>query len=140
MTTTPQHRSRRTKWAVRGALASLVALALAYLRCGSGLGLGGGGGQQDQGQEPAPVAAPPPEAAALRCQLRLDSGGLWMLSTTGQEQLTVGAAVTACKATGGADVVITGDARQGGWDELRAALQAAGVPSFVRGGGAPAPR
>jgi len=36
-------------------------------------------------------------------------------------------AVAACKATTGADVVVTGDAREGDWQELRAALEAAGV-------------
>ena len=41
-------------------------------------------------------------------------------------------AVTKCKKTSGADVVVTGDARQGDWDELRAALEAAGVAVYVK--------
>jgi hypothetical protein len=143
-------RPRRMRWVVRGALAALILMALAYLRCGgAGLGLGGGGGglgvakrsddePSKQGRplvsEPAPSNAPAPEP--VRCQLRLDGGGLWQLGATGQEQVAVAAAAAACKQAGGADVIVTGDARQGAWDELRAALDAAGVPSFVRGGGA----
>ena len=30
-------------------------------------------------------------------------------------------------------VTVTGDARQGDWDELRAALQAVGVKIYIRG-------
>jgi hypothetical protein len=141
---------RRTRWAVRGVLAALLLLALAYLRCGgSGLGFGGGGGEgvatrsADQPpptvkplvSEPSPATAPA-VAEPVRCQLRLDGAGLWQLGSTGQEQVAVAAAVAECKRAGGADVVVTGDARQGAWDELRAALDGEGVPSFVRGGGA----
>jgi hypothetical protein len=121
-----------------------------YLRCGGGgLGFGGGGGG---GSNPLGLLkeTPPPTTPAskdgedpaaskepLRCQLRLDSGGLWLLGATGQAQTDIAAAVASCKEAGGADVVVTGEARQGAWDELRAALDAAGIPSFVRGGGAP---
>jgi hypothetical protein len=42
-------------------------------------------------------------------------------------------AVTACKQTEGALITVTGDARQGDWDELRTALEQAGVPIFTRG-------
>lgn len=130
---------RRRRWAARGALAALLALGLAYLRCGAGLGLGGGGGATSQGTEVAPAPPPPPGPAVPRCQLRLDGGGLWILSATGPQQTSVAAAVTACQRTSGADVVVTGEARQGGWDELSRALERGGVPTFVRGAAA-APR
>jgi hypothetical protein len=42
-------------------------------------------------------------------------------------------AVAACKATEGALVTVTGDARQGDWDELKTALEAANVKIFTRG-------
>ncbi len=152
MTDPKQKHPRRVRWLARGLIVALIALAVIYLRCGgAGLGFGGGGG----GSSPVGLLKDPPspttlasskegedpsesrDAGALRCQLRLDSGGLWLLGATGQAQTDVAAAVSSCKVAGGADVVITGDARQGAWDELRAALDAAGVPSFVRGGGAP---
>jgi hypothetical protein len=41
-------------------------------------------------------------------------------------------AVDACKKLGAAEVVVTGDARQGAWDELKAAFEAAGVPVFLK--------
>ena len=42
-------------------------------------------------------------------------------------------AVAACKATDGALITVTGDARQGDWEELRAALEQSGVKIFTRG-------
>ncbi|MEZ4361160.1 MAG: hypothetical protein R3B48_13325 [Kofleriaceae bacterium] len=130
----------RSRWRWRAALLGGLAAVLAYLRCGNELGLGGGSGDSVGQRQEAPVTPPPVDAGALRCQLRLDGGGLWLLGSTGQALVEVPGAVESCKAAGGADVVITGEARQGAWEELRAALEAAGVPSFVRGaagGGGP---
>jgi hypothetical protein len=124
---------RSTRWAVRGLLAGLLALALGYLRCSGELGLGGGG-SVSKGKEPVTSPPAPREDGQLRCQLRLDGAGLWLLGPTGQLQTEVAAAVASCKVSAGADVVITGEARQGAWDELRAELAAAGVAVFVRGG------
>jgi hypothetical protein len=150
MTDSQQKHPRRTRWLARGLIVALIALAVIYLRCGGGgLGFGGGGGG---GSNPLGLLkeTPPPTTPAskdgeapaagkepLRCQLRLDSGGLWLLGATGQAQTDIAAAVASCKEAGGADVVVTGEARQGAWDELRAALDSAGIRSFVRGGGAP---
>lgn len=147
VTNTEKRHPRRIRWAARGALAGLVVLAVVYLRCGGGgfgfggggLGVGGGSGVGLRSPAtPRPLSGDEKgrDAGALRCQLRLDGTGLWQLGATGQAKVEVAAAVASCKAAGGADVVITGDARQGAWDELRAALDGAGVPSFVRGGGA----
>lgn len=150
-------KKRRMRWAVRGVLAAVIVMALAYLRCGSGFGLGGGWGfgkgegdgsgsgtgagtgmvtQQD---EPTGTAKPlvGEQPAPARCQLRLDGNGLWLLGATGQEKVELTAAAAACKQAGGADVVVTGDAKQGAWDELKRVLDEEGVASFVRGGGAP---
>lgn len=154
---------KKTRWALRGVLAALILMALAYLKCGAGFGLGSGGwGQREEDREgegegegkgrgdgtamvtkqDEPTAPAKPLVgevpAPARCQLRLDGSGLWQLGATGQEKLEVAAAVAACKQAGGADVIVTGDAKQGAWDELKRALDDEGVASFVRGGGAPA--
>lgn len=61
--------------------------------------------------------------------MRLDASGL-SLDGAASDQAAV---MTACKAAGGADVVVTGDAVQGAWDGLRVALLEAGVEVYVRG-------
>ncbi len=159
-----ERKPKKTRWAVRGVLAALILMALAYLKCGAGFGLGSGGlgldkedskgegegkgrgdgtgdgtGMSTKQDEPTAPAKPlvGETPAPARCQLRLDGGGLWQLGATGQEKMEVAAAVAACKQAGGADVTVTGDARQGAWDELKRALDEEGVASFVRGGGAP---
>ena len=75
------------------------------------------------------------DAAPPRCQLRVDGEGVALDG----RPASVAEAVTACTAAGAADVLVTGDAVQGTWDELRAALDGAGVKTFVRGAPAPAP-
>lgn len=156
---------KKARWALRGGLVALILVALAYLKCGAGFGLGSGGlgldkedregegagkgrgdgtgdgtGMSTKQDEPTAPAKPlvGETPAPARCQLRLDGSGLWQLGSTGQEKMEVAAAVAACKQAGGADVTVTGDARQGAWDELKRALDEEGVASFVRGGGAPA--
>lgn len=130
MTTPNDSRRSRSRWALRGALAGLVAAAIAVLRCAPGIGLGGGG---EGSEEQVAKETPEPVPAALRCQLRLDRGGLWLLTATGQTAATIEQALAACRTAGGADVVLTGEAKQGSWEELRSALEAAKVPAFVRG-------
>lgn len=110
-------RRRLTLWAV---LLALVAAAAMYLRCGSGFGLGGLG-------EPGDGGSARTLTGQRRCAIRVTA-----------KQITVDgvprsrdAAVAACKATAGADVVITGDAREGEWTALKAALVAAGVDDIV---------
>ena len=109
---------------------------------GKGLGLGGGSGPGD-GEERRGIAAIP-DAGPTRCAIRLSAAGI----TVEGKAATQAEAIAACKATTGADVLVTGDARQGDWDDLRAALEAAGIAYFTReprgvtapdAGGAPAP-
>ena len=64
-----------------------------------------------------------------RCVVRVTGRGITVDGT----EMTREAAVAACKQTDGALVTVTGDARQGDWDELRAALEAAGVQLFMKG-------
>jgi hypothetical protein len=109
-------RRRMTIWS---ALLALVVAAATYLRCGSGFGVGTGtGAGRDDGAGPVrPVAGP------RRCAVRVAPGAI----TVDGKAMSRDEAVAACKATTGADVVVTGDAREGDWQELRAALEAAGV-------------
>ena len=119
-----EKRSRRRKLIWFTVLAALVALAVSYLQCGSGFGLGGGKGK-GTGEGSGTVKSPEP----ARCAIRVSAEGIFVngAKTTRDE------AVKQCKKTDGAMVTVTGDARQGDWDELRAALEAVGVKIYLRG-------
>ena len=119
-----RRRMRRRLATLLVLLAAAVA-ALLYLRCGSGFGTGGKGAG-DGGKGIAKV--PPSDAGPRRCALRLTARGLLLDG----KPTTREAAIAACKKTTGADVLITGDARQGDWDALRGALEAASVQFFTR--------
>jgi hypothetical protein len=108
-------RRRMTLWS---ALLGLIVAAAAYLRCGSGFGLGTGTGNGNDGNSAVrPVAGP------QRCAVRVGPSGI----TVDGKPMSRDQAVDACKATTGVDVVVTGDAREGDWQELHAALVSAGV-------------
>src|SRR5262249_11372601 len=83
---------------------------------GSGLGLGGGGDEAD----PSSVRS---LTGPRRCAIRVAPAGI----TVDGKPMSRDEAVAACKATAGADAVITGDAREGDWRALRAARETAGV-------------
>ena len=126
-------RRRRRKLIFFILWAILIVLAILWLRCGRGWGLGGGGGT-GMGSEPAPQpavgsAAIAHDAAPARCTLRVSADGITVDGTP----VTRDEAVARCRTTDGAMVTVTGDARQGDWDELRASLQAAGVKIYIRG-------
>jgi hypothetical protein len=118
-------RSRRRRLAFVGVVAALIAGALLYLRCGAGWGFGGGSGA---GKGPGPgggsAKTATKDAGPKRCTVRLDAKGLALDG----KRATQAEALAACKKAGRADVVVTGDARQGDWDALRQALDEAGVP------------
>jgi len=105
-------------------IAALIAL-LIYLQLGRGDGLAGEG-----------TSAPPPDAGLAvaldagpsRCAVRVTGAGLVLDGAPAERE----AIVARCKATTGADVVVTGDARQGDWDALREALEAAGVAIYTK--------
>jgi hypothetical protein len=136
-----RERARRRRRLARllfwlGAIGALV-LAVMLVRCGGGFGFGDGkglGGGKGKGPSSGSAGQAAGALAPARCQLRVDAAGVSLAG----KPTTIAAAVTACGATTGADVLIT-DARQGTWDELRAALDAAGIPSLVRGAAAPSP-
>lgn len=113
-------RRRLTLWS---ALLALVIAGAAYLRLGGGLGqLGLGGGDGDDGDARRPLAGP------QRCTIRISAAGI----AVGDKPMARDAAVAACKGAVGADVVVTGDAREGDWQDLRAALEAAGIAVHQR--------
>lgn len=145
MTTRPPRRRVR-RLVLWGGLAALVILILLYARCRGGLGLGGGtssgalrgSAATATALDAAPAAASAADAgtdaAPPRCQVRVDAQGV----TLDGKPATVDAAIAACRTAGAADVLVTGDAVQGTWDQLRTGLEAAGVKTFVRGAPTPA--
>lgn len=106
-------RRRATMWT--GLLALIIAAA-GYLRFGGGMGaLGlGGGGSGDERRALTPPA---------RCAIRVSAAGI----TVAGKPMARDAAVAACQDAPGADVTVTGDAREGDWQDLQSALQAAGI-------------
>lgn len=120
-----EKRNRRRKLITLAIVAALVALAITYLQCGSGFGLGGGKGPGKGGEGSGISNTNEPK----RCTIRVTSEGIFVDGT----KKTRDQAVSHCKKTEAAMVTVTGDARQGDWDELRAALEAVGVKIYLRG-------
>jgi len=108
-------RHLRRRILVLGGAAAAIVLAVLYLRCGHGWGLGGDGAGSGAGSGSA--------VAAKRCELRVAKAGI----TLAGHAATRAEAVAACRALGAADVVVTGDAREGDWEALREALELAKV-------------
>jgi hypothetical protein len=121
-----ERRRRRRRLAFMAIWATLIALAILYLRCGSGWGTGGKGAGKGPGTGTAGSAQ---TQGPKRCVVRVSSEGI----TVDGKKSTRDEAVAACKQTEGALVTVTGDARQGDWDDLRTALDGAGVKIFTRG-------
>ena len=117
-----RRRMRRRLLALTTLLAAAIAAAM-YLRCGSGFGTGGKGPG-----EGGTVKTAMASDAAARCAIRLTATGI----TVDGKPATRDEAIAACKTKTGADVLITGDSRQGDWDDLRGALEAASIPFFTR--------
>ncbi|MFT3694005.1 MAG: hypothetical protein QM831_12750 [Kofleriaceae bacterium] len=116
-------RHRRRKVLVLGGGATAIVLAMLYLRCGGGWGLGKGGGS-GAGSGPGSGAV----VTAKHCEIRVAKDGITVDNRTAK----IEDVVTTCKKSGAADVVVTGDAREGDWEQLRAALEAAKVVISLR--------
>ena len=119
-------RRRRKKMLLLVAWAAAIILAVLYLRCGSGWGTGGKGAGKGPGTGTTGSAQTP---GPKRCVVRVSAEGI----VVDGKKMRREEAVAACKATDGALITVTGDARQGDWDELRTALDNAGVKIFTRG-------
>ena len=115
------------------AVGAALVLALVLVQCGGGFGLGGGGGSGVGGGRRAIGTSDGSGAAIPRCALRVDATGIAL----DDRAVSIADAVAACHRAGGAEVLVTGDARQGTWDALRAALDAAAIAFHTRGAGAP---
>lgn len=113
-----QYRDARRRWKRNGAIAGVtvgaVLLAMLFLKLGQSVGTGRAG-----------TAPTPPQHP----RIRIDASGITIDGTPAG----IGDAVSRALRAGGADVVVTGDARQGDVDQLLAALRASGVPFEVRG-------
>lgn len=100
-----------------------LAAAILYMRCGGGWGLGGAGkGAGSGGGSVAPLLTPV-DAGPRRCEVRIAASGI---SVDGKPA-SVQDAVAACKPTMGAAVLVTGGAKQGDWEDLKAAFDVAGI-------------
>ncbi len=122
-------RQRRKKLLVLALVAALVIAAILFLQFGSGWGLGGKGKGTGAGSGSMRGIAAVADAGPARCAVRVTAEGI----TVDGAKATRDETVARCKETDGAMVTVTGDARQGDWDELRAALQAVGVKIYIRG-------
>jgi hypothetical protein len=123
-------RQTRRKLLLWAALAGAIALAITYLTCGRGWGLGGTGtGTGDgDGDGRARGLVATSDADPGRCAIFIAAEGI----TVDGMQMTRDGAVAACKRTAGADVIVAGDTRRGDWDDLKQALDAAGIEVFKR--------
>jgi hypothetical protein len=117
-------RIRRRKLGFFAVGAGLIALLVYFVTCGHGFGLGGQG--KGSGVGPGVVAAS--DAGPTRCIVRVDKSGY---SVDGKANAKREDVVTECKKTGAAEVTVTGDAIEGSWTELKAALERAHVAVFV---------
>ena len=120
-----ERRRRRRRVLSLLVVAAAIAAALLYLRCGAGWGTGGKAPGKGPGTGVVGSAATP---GPKRCVVRVTVEGI---SVDGK-LMKQPEAVAACKATEGALITVTGDARQGDWDDLRTALEGAGVQIFKR--------
>ena len=118
-------RRRKRKLGFFAALVAAIVAAFIYLRCGSGWGTGG----KDAGKGPGTGSAVTQTQGPKRCVVRVSAKGI----TVDGKEMKRDEAVAACKQTEGALVTVTGDARQGDWDELRSALEQADVKIYTRG-------
>jgi hypothetical protein len=121
---------RRRKLATYSVFGVLLAGAIMFVRCGTGWGVGGGKGDGvGDGNGAGKAKGSGSAAQQQRCTVRVAADGIFVDGA----KKTRDEAVKLCKKTEGAMVTVTGDARQGDWDELRAALQAVRVKIYIRG-------
>jgi hypothetical protein len=115
---------RRRRLLFLALLVALIVLAVMYIRFGGGLGFGGDGKGDGEGSGTAPTV----DAGPARCAIRVTAAGV----AVDGKPATQAEAVERCRTTTGADVIVTGDARHGDWDALRAALEEAKIPIYTR--------
>ncbi|MBL9016988.1 MAG: hypothetical protein JNL83_22555 [Myxococcales bacterium] len=114
-------RQLRRKLLIWGLVIAAIVAAILFVTCGRGWGLGGAGKGEGSG------SSVPADAGPKRCAIRVTATGITLDGVAS----TRDAIVSAC-AGATADVVVTGDARQGDWDDLKAALERANIPVFLK--------
>lgn len=114
-------RARRRKLVMLAVWIVLVVAAVMYLRCGQGWGTGGNGAGRG-----GPSTST--STTKKRCQIRLDAKGL---AIDGRPMSREGAVQQCARDNSGAEVTVTGDAREGDWAQLRGMLTAAKVDIIV---------
>ena len=122
-------RQRRRKVIMLGVWGALIVAAIVYLRCGRGWGLGGKGSGTGSGSGTAAGTGTGSGSGSGSCQVRVAAEG----TTVDGKTETVSGAVKRCKKSGHAEVVVTGDVREGAWKELCDALVTAKVAISVHG-------
>lgn len=134
-----ERRQRRRKLLLLLLLAGAIWLAITYGTCGAGWGIGKGKGKgKGEGSGPGPGSVQgvlaTVDGGPVRCALRLTAAGI----TVDGKSMTREEAIDACKTTQGADIVVTGDARTGDWEDLQKALVEAKIQwtELKAGGGA----
>jgi len=107
-------------------LVAALVLAALYARCGSGWGLGGKGKGEGSGAGPGSVQPlrSTTDTGPHRCELRVGASGI----IADGKPATVEEAVAACKDAVETKVLVTGGAREGDWEDLKAALERAKIP------------
>jgi hypothetical protein len=117
-----QIRRKLLLWAL---LVGAIVLAALYLTCGRGFGLGGLGKGKGEGSGPGSVSPllSTTDAGPSRCEIRVAAAGI----AVGGKPATVEEAVAACKGAAEAKVLVTGGAREGDWEDLKAAFERAGI-------------
>ncbi len=119
-----QMRRKLLLWAL---LIGAIVLAALYLTCGRGFGLGGKGKGAGSGAGSGPGSVQPllstADAGPFRCEVRIAANGI----TAGGKSVTVDEAVSACKEATAAEVLVTGGARRGDREDLKAAFERAGI-------------
>jgi hypothetical protein len=123
-------RRTRRKLLLWALVVGALVLAALYATCGRGFGLGFGGfggkgeGEGD-GSGPGSVQTliSPADAGPRRCEIRIAASGI----TADGKPATVDEAVAACQGATAAEVLVTGGARQGDWEDLKAAFDRAGI-------------
>ena len=124
-------RQRRRKLVMFLVWVGLVAAAIVYVRCGRGWGLGTGTGTGTGAGTGSGTAAGSGSgaAAAKPCAIRVTAAG----TMVDGKAATTRAIVAACGKTKQAEVIVTGDAREGAWKELCDALVADHIAITVHG-------
>jgi hypothetical protein len=119
---------RRMRRKVFGWMIVLGAAVLAafYLTCGRGWGLGKGAGKgpgSGPGSGSVNALLSPHDAGPSRCHVRIAAAGI----AVDGKPATVEEAVAACKGVEASEVLVTGGAREGDWEDIKAAFDRAGI-------------